>query len=97
MISYEDLEAKRAEKEAARQARQAKGQGTGKRGQKRKRPEADGPEADGLEADEPVEGEPQLAAKAKQGRKRKSDLPEVERKVKVARMSEVPEPIAPEA
>jgi len=84
VISYEDLEAaraKRAEKEAAKEAK-----GNGRRGRKCK---SATPEADGAKADEAT------AAKAKRGRKRKSagleaDAPEPN--AKVARMSKALEP-----
>ncbi|CAG8982160.1 hypothetical protein HYALB_00003595 [Hymenoscyphus albidus] len=72
VISYEDLEearAKRAEKDAAKEAKQNKGKAKGKRGQKCKNatPKADEVEVDKAEADE------SNAVKTKRGRKRVFD------------------------
>jgi hypothetical protein len=86
VISYEDLEAKRAEKEAARLARE-KGKGT--RGRKRK-PLG---EADGSGANKTAANVPEPATKPARGRKRKivveSDEDELEEgpKAKMIRTS----------
>ncbi len=88
VISYEDLDAKRAEKEAARQAKLAKANGKGKRGRKRKSAEADESEAGEITADIPK--------RAKRRRNRKTDQAEEERTAKMARMSEDTEPKAPD-
>jgi hypothetical protein len=84
VISYEDLEearAKRAEKEAAREAK-----GKDKRGRKSKSamPEADEAEADEVEADEAT------ADKAKRGRKRKSAVLEAEAPEPNAKVARIP-------
>jgi hypothetical protein len=82
VMSYEDLEAARAARAAKEQA---KAEGKGKRGRKRKSPvEADAPEADAPDADAPE------ARKGKRGRKRKSpeEAGAAEPKAKVGQMSE---------
>jgi len=88
VISYEDLDAKRAEKEAVRQAKLAKANGKGKRGRKRKSAEADESEAGERTADNPK--------RAKRRRNRKTGQAEEERTAKMARMSEDTEPKAPD-
>lgn len=100
VMSYKDLMANCAEKEAAKQAKR---KGKWKRSRKRKNLAEAETRADAdADAGEPALDTPELATKAKQGRKRKGDIPEgdgieAERKAKVARMSEAPEPMALEA
>lgn len=96
VMNYEDLVAKRAEREAKEQAKE---KGKGKRGRKRKTSaEADAPEADTLEADAPEPGQEKSGPKRKRKSPPEAGAPKP--KAKVARMSEAQvgeDEIAPES